>query len=188
MNEKATLFDNVFNANTNRRTETTMTQTKTATKPLPIDDGDLSDMEAIAAMLREAHEDRQLIKARLDGITEALGTLASDFKTAVAARAAQHTAAAAAPAARSYAAAPAGGGGATGGKRVTWGLVDVIQKTVAKRAGGTFEKTVAVFSNGYERDLKSNFVNYFTERIGQEVSFTEAKPPGKNFNEIVAVG
>lgn len=157
------------------------TKPTTGQKALPIDDPDLSDREATFASLRLILENQDLIKARLDGLTETISVLAT--RPAVTATPAPTSAA---PVVRPY----TGGGAAAapvGGTRRSWGLVGLVERQVPKKSGGTFTVIEAQFSNGYKRDVPKNFVNWFAERAGQEVSFTEAKNE-KGYNAIVAVG
>lgn len=211
MNDVNALFNSVFggsattsgtvqyDARHQQTTGGTMTPAKPAinaapSNPLPLDNSDYSDNQAIYEMLRLVVANQELIKARLDGLTEAAAAHAAALADVVKAAAA-HPAPVAAPAFAGGGGAsvrPFGGGGVAaaapvGGKRVTWGLLGLVEKTLPKKTGGTFTKVVAQFSNGYERDVPRQFIGYFSERQGQEVSFTEGKN-AKGYNEIVAVG
>lgn len=190
--ELAAMVRRVFDSTAPRTTTRTLVEATVATTKqatiIPMDDPDLTDKEATFQSLRQIIEDQQLIKARLDGLTEALGSIAADVK-ALATKPVAATTAAPAATVR-----PFGGGGggstvdATGGQKCTLGLVDLVERVIPKNGGGTFTVVSANFSNGWQRDVPKRFIQYFADRVGQEVTFTQAKPPGKRYNEIVSVG
>lgn len=179
MDDKRALFSAVFGNNnqqtTTKRSETTMAKGMTAS--LPIDDPELSNVEAIAAQLRADHEDMQLLKERLDGMTEGIAALHSQLHgmtEALAAIASDVKALAAAPAAapRAASAAPAGGGA---GETKTVGISAVYNATKTKRDGGTYLKPQVKLANGWERDIRREDMKWFEARVGQEVTVKAVK-------------
>lgn len=191
VNERAAMVRRVFDSTAPRTTTTdgrfsagsaaTITEATVAPAKqavIPMDDPDLNDREATFQSLRQILENQELIKARLDGITEALGSIATDAKAA----ATKPAAAAPAAPANAYAA-PA----PDGGSRQTLWLVDLVPRTIPSRDGGTFTVTSANFSNGWQRDVPKQFLNYFTERVGQQVRFVQQKND-RGFWKIVSVG
>jgi len=132
---------------------------KTNVAALPMDDPDLNDREANFETMRLIVNNQELIKARLDGLSEAIAVAIAKIDAYNAAPRAAATGAVAAP-----------NGGTLGGKVQRVGIVSVYEVKAGKPPN-QFDKTVARLANGKQEDIskKAADVQWFKDHAGQEV-------------------